>query len=102
MALGACEPDPTTWETKVGDARTAKGPLQRLGRSGVKTSVAFERQPWRKWLKRMIVLPIGERFALISLTAAIAGPRTTFIWLLAWGTVAAAYTTAGRVLRSFA
>jgi hypothetical protein len=48
------------------------------------------------------VLPIGERFALISLTAAIAGPRTTFIWLLVWGLVATAYVTTGRVLRSFA
>jgi hypothetical protein len=76
--------------------------LQRIGRAGVRTSVAFEGQPWRKWAKRIIVLPIGERFALISLTAAIWGPRTTFTSLLVWGAVAAAYTATGRVLRSFA
>lgn len=92
----------TNWEAKVASPARSRGMLQRLGRSGIRTSVAFERQPWRKWLKRMIVLPIGERFALISLTAAIAGPRTTFIWLLAWGVVAATYTSAGRILRSFA
>ena len=92
----------TTWEAPVGDARAGAGLLQRIGRTGVRTSVAFERQPWRKWAKRIIVLPIGERFALISLTAALAGPRTTFVSLLVWGAIAATYTTTGRVLRSFA
>lgn len=92
----------TTWETTVGDTATSTSVLQRIGRSGVRTSVAFERQPWRKWAKRIIVLPIGERFALISLTAAVWGPRATFTWLLVWGAVAATYTATGRVLRSFA
>ena len=40
-------------------------------------------------------LPIGERFALISLTAAIATPRVTFVALLVWGGVAAVYTVRG-------
>jgi hypothetical protein len=92
----------TTWEADVAEASRGKGMLQRIGRAGVRTSVAFERQRWRKWAKRIIVLPIGERFALISLTAAIWGPRTTFIWLLAWGALAAIYTATGRILRSFA
>ncbi|HSJ45811.1 MAG TPA: CDP-alcohol phosphatidyltransferase family protein [Euzebyales bacterium] len=96
------EGDVSRWEESIGDAEDSISVLQRLGRSGIRTSVAFERQPWRKWFKRIIVLPIGERFALISLAAAIAGPRTTFTWLLAWGLVAAVYTTTGRVLRSFA
>lgn len=92
----------TTWESSVARTAGSAGVLQRIGRSGVRTSVAFERQPWRKWAKRIIVLPIGERFALISLTAAIWGPRSTFTWLLVWGAVAATYTATGRVLRSFA
>ena len=96
------EGDISRWEGAIGDVEDSTTVLQRLGRSGIRTSVAFERQPWRRWLKRIIVLPIGERFALISLTAAIAGPRTTFTWLLVWGFVATAYVTAGRVLRSFA
>ena len=92
----------TTWEATIDDSRRGTSVLQRIGRAGVRTSVAFEAQPWRKWAKRIIVLPIGERFALISLTAAVWGPRATFTWLLAWGVVAATYTATGRVLRSFA
>jgi phosphatidylglycerophosphate synthase len=52
------------------------------------------------WLRKAIAFPIGERFAVISLTAALFTPRTTFVALLAWGGVAAAYSTAGRILRS--
>jgi phosphatidylglycerophosphate synthase len=52
------------------------------------------------WLKRMAVFPIGERFAAISLTAALFTPRTTFIVLLAWGGFAALYEVAGRVNRA--
>ncbi|MBW3604516.1 MAG: CDP-alcohol phosphatidyltransferase family protein [Actinobacteria bacterium] len=96
------ETEVTSWEGPVTTTMAGASVLQRLGRSGIKTSVAFERQPWMKWAKRIIVLPIGERFALISLTAALSGPRTTFLALLIWGAVAAAYTTTGRVLRSFA
>ncbi|GAB3962170.1 hypothetical protein GCM10029978_016920 [Actinoallomurus acanthiterrae] len=52
------------------------------------------------WFKKMIVLPIGERFALIALTAMFFNARVTFFALLTWGTVAAFYTIAGRILRS--
>jgi hypothetical protein len=52
------------------------------------------------WCKKIIVLPIGERFALIALTAALFNARVTFIALLSWGAVAAFYTIVGRVLRS--
>jgi phosphatidylglycerophosphate synthase len=76
--------------------------LTRFGRAGVRLSVRFESRPWMKWAKRILVLPIGERFALISITAALFEPRTTFIALLVWGGVGAAYTVTGRILRSFA
>ena len=56
--------------------------------------------PGVRWVKKMIAFPIGERFAVISITAALFTPRTTFIVLLVWGGIAAAYTLAGRVLRS--
>jgi hypothetical protein len=52
------------------------------------------------WFKKIIVLPIGERFALIALTAAIFNAKVTFIVLLTWGSIAAAYTIGGRLLRS--
>ena len=54
------------------------------------------------WLKKMAAFPIGERFAVISLTAALATPRTTFIVLLSWGGFALLYTSTGRVLRTIA
>ncbi|MFJ3223386.1 DUF5941 domain-containing protein [Streptomyces sp. NPDC086783] len=55
---------------------------------------------WTVWLRRMIVLPIGERWAMIAVLTALTTPRITFYVLLAGCAFAAAYTTAGRVLRS--
>ncbi|MGK5500344.1 DUF5941 domain-containing protein [Streptomyces sp. URMC 125] len=55
---------------------------------------------WTVWVRRMIVLPIGERWALIAVLTALTTPRTTFTVLLAGCAFAACYTTAGRVLRS--
>jgi phosphatidylglycerophosphate synthase len=55
---------------------------------------------WTVWLRRMIVLPIGERWALIAVLTAVTTPRTTFVVLLAGCAFAALYTTAGRLLRS--
>ncbi|MFG2002461.1 CDP-alcohol phosphatidyltransferase family protein [Spirillospora sp. NPDC048911] len=54
------------------------------------------------WAKKIIVLPIGERFALIAITAALFDARVTFLALLLWGGVAAMYTLTGRVMRSIA
>jgi hypothetical protein len=48
----------------------------------------------------MIVLPIGERWAMIAVLTALTTPRITFCALLVGCAFAAAYTTAGRVLRS--
>ncbi|MFH9011486.1 DUF5941 domain-containing protein [Streptomyces sp. NPDC017943] len=55
---------------------------------------------WTVWVRRMIVLPIGERWAMIAVLTAVATPRITFYVLLVGCAFAAAYTTAGRVLRS--
>lgn len=55
---------------------------------------------WTVWARRMIVLPIGERWALIAVLTALTTPRITLIVLLAAGGFAACYTTAGRLLRS--
>jgi hypothetical protein len=48
----------------------------------------------------VIILPIGERWAMIAVLTALATPRVTFAALLVWMAFATAYTTAGRVLRS--
>jgi phosphatidylglycerophosphate synthase len=84
----------------------ADGVAARPAASGsrAKTTLsAWERTnrlPGVIWIKRMLPFPIGERFAVISITAALFTPRTTFVVVLAWGAVAAAYTLAGRLLRS--
>jgi phosphatidylglycerophosphate synthase len=55
---------------------------------------------WTVWVRRMIVLPIGERWAMIAVLTAATTPRITFYALLIGCAFAATYTTAGRVLRS--
>ncbi|MGW4198752.1 DUF5941 domain-containing protein [Streptomyces sp. NPDC005004] len=55
---------------------------------------------WTVWLRRMIVLPIGERWAMIAVLTAATTPRITLSVLLIGCALAATYTTAGRVLRS--
>jgi phosphatidylglycerophosphate synthase len=69
------------------------------GREPVRRS---ERRELGYWMRRIIVLPIGERLLLISLTAAIFRPEVTFVALLSWGGLATAYTLAGRLRRAFA
>jgi hypothetical protein len=60
----------------------------------------LDRWPGLVWVKRMAAFPIGERFAVISITAALWDARVTFVVLLAWGAFGIAYTFAGRFLRS--
>jgi phosphatidylglycerophosphate synthase len=55
---------------------------------------------WTVWVRRIIVLPIGERWALIAVLTACTTPRITLVVLLTGCALAACYTTAGRVLRS--
>ncbi|MEU5162991.1 DUF5941 domain-containing protein [Streptomyces sp. NPDC020875] len=55
---------------------------------------------WTVWVRRMIVLPIGERWAMIAVLTAVTTPRIVFYALLIGCALAACYTTAGRLLRS--
>ncbi|MER5811575.1 DUF5941 domain-containing protein [Streptomyces sp. NPDC002033] len=55
---------------------------------------------WTVWVRRMIILPIGERWAMIAVLTALTTPRTVFYALLVGCAFGALYTTAGRVLRS--
>ncbi|MGS2615561.1 DUF5941 domain-containing protein [Micromonospora sp. LZ34] len=52
------------------------------------------------WLKRTVVFPIGERWALIALTVALFGPLVSLLTVLTWGVLAFAYTGALRTLRA--
>ncbi|CAL9366120.1 DUF5941 domain-containing protein [Streptomyces sp. enrichment culture] len=111
LALGAARTGDDVWALALGaiilqscrhvvdfsfaEARTgvAEGPAATL-------SGRLDRVGWTVWVRRMIVLPIGERWALIAVLTAATTPRVTFWVLLAGCAFAAAYTTAGRVLRS--
>ncbi|GGM87397.1 hypothetical protein GCM10010106_38340 [Thermopolyspora flexuosa] len=73
-------------------------PVTGGGRRG--TAGRARRAPRLVWARRMVVLPIGERTALICVTAPLFQARVTFLTLLAWGGVATLYMLAGRVLRS--
>nr|WP_245719129.1 DUF5941 domain-containing protein [Micromonospora rhizosphaerae] len=52
------------------------------------------------WLKRTVVFPIGERWALIALTVALFDQRVALCAVLVWGVLAFAYTGALRTLRA--
>ncbi|MEV6811931.1 DUF5941 domain-containing protein [Micromonospora sp. NPDC051296] len=52
------------------------------------------------WLKRTVVFPIGERWALIALAAALFDQRVALIAVLTWGVLAFGYTGALRTLRA--
>ncbi|QKW11874.1 CDP-alcohol phosphatidyltransferase family protein [Verrucosispora sp. NA02020] len=52
------------------------------------------------WLKRTVVFPIGERWALIALAAALFDQRTALFAVLIWGVLAFGYTGALRTLRA--
>ncbi|HEX6459186.1 MAG TPA: DUF5941 domain-containing protein [Thermoleophilaceae bacterium] len=62
----------------------------------------LDKPPGVHWLKKMIVFPIGERFAAISLTAALFTPRTTFIVVLVWGGIAGVYSLAAHLMHTIA
>jgi len=52
------------------------------------------------WLKRIVVFPIGERWALMAILAAVTNGRVAMAAVVGWGLLAAAYTLALRSLRS--
>jgi phosphatidylglycerophosphate synthase len=79
-----------------GPLRLARLSWQAIRRVAAGTGAAL------RWLARILYLPLGERFLVIAITAAVAGPRITFLVLLGWGTAAAVVTIAVRIARSLA
>jgi hypothetical protein len=79
---------------KVERSQGIRGVLKMWSRAGRFRAV--------HWARKMIVFPIGERFAAIAITAALFDARITFLTLVIWGSVAAAYTLTGRLMRSLA
>ncbi len=81
------------WEPAAPSVKPAAprrpSPTQRILRAWHST----DRLPGVRWLKKMASFPIGERFAAISVTAAVSTPRTTFIVVLGLGRVRGALYT---------
>ncbi|WP_169979073.1 CDP-alcohol phosphatidyltransferase family protein [Microbispora sp. H10836] len=98
-----------TLDLTVADDRPLREALEER-RASRSTGVRGLLKLWTKagkfrpvhWARKMIVFPIGERFAAIAITAAFFDPRVTFLTLIVWGGVAATYTLTGRLLRSLA
>jgi phosphatidylglycerophosphate synthase len=72
---------------------------------GARLSAASDRVQGRDgsaayWLKRIVVFPIGERWALIALLAIFTDGRVALAAVVIWGALAFAYTLALRSLRS--
>ena len=105
--LGALEYKPATAaearEAAEDDgADAAPAPPRSLPRRILGLWRVLDRVPGLIWVKKMAAFPIGERFAVICVTAVLFEPRTTFITLLAWGGFALLYTSTGRTLRTLA
>ena len=94
--------DPRDDETDAGGRERAAAPARRRSPAAraLRFSKRIDRAPGVEWIKKIVVLPIGERFALISLTAALFTPQTTFVALLAGGGFACIYTLFSRVMRT--
>lgn len=63
-------------------------------------STRMNRRDAVRWAKRAIHLPIGERWLIISVFAALLGPTWALGVLLVGGLLALGYVTAGRTLRT--
>ncbi len=83
-------------------ASTARGATARISRWAIGALRRAEHVSLLKWAKRIVVLPIGERFALLSVLAVVTTVRNTFVVLLVWSAFAALYTAGGRIIRSLA
>ena len=81
---------------------SAQSGRRRWGNRAEVWSERTNRHPVLTWAKRVITMPIGERWLVISVVAPIWGARAVFIVLLVTGAVAALYTTTGRVMRTMA
>jgi hypothetical protein len=92
---------------RVGTLGTWRLAMAAMGMLAVRTlaELCYDRAAQRRSLRRsalnrfeqVITLPAGERYLLIAVTVLFASPRVTFLALLGWGVVAAAYVLAGRV-----
>lgn len=94
-----------TWYGALHDEAAARPVAAAQGGVGARLSAASTRVQADTgsaayWLKRIVVFPIGERWALIAVLAAIFNGRVALAAVVIWGLLAFAYTLALRSLRS--
>ncbi|OJF12559.1 DUF5941 domain-containing protein [Couchioplanes caeruleus] len=82
----------------AGNADAGGGVGARLSRASNK--VQADTGSLAYWLKRIVVFPIGERWALMAVLAALTDGRVALAAVVTWGLLAAGYTLALRSLRS--
>jgi hypothetical protein len=88
----------TTYRHRVDHAfhrRLDPGPVP-----GLAPVAAREPETASVWLRRVLQLPIGERWLLLSVLAVLAGPRVALVAFALAGVASAGWTGAGRVLRA--
>jgi hypothetical protein len=95
-------PGPRPGEATLTRAPAAVHDGEGLATRALGVSRFLDKPPGVHWVKKMIVFPIGERFAAISLTAALFTPRTTFIVLLVWGGIGGVYSLAAHLMHTVA
>jgi phosphatidylglycerophosphate synthase len=94
-----------TWYGALHDEAAARPRPQAASGVGARLSAASTKVQGDTgsaayWLKRIVVFPIGERWALIAILAAVGNGRVALAVVVGWGLLAAAYTLALRSLRS--
>ncbi|HEY0002120.1 MAG TPA: DUF5941 domain-containing protein [Actinoplanes sp.] len=95
-----------TWYGALHDEAAARPRPPAAGGVGARLSAASARVQSDTgsaayWLKRIVVFPIGERWALIAVLAMITNGRVALAAVVGWGVLAAAYTLVLRSLRSW-
>lgn len=78
------------------DRQTARGGMA----AAMQASARINRRSWVRWIKKVVHMPIGERWLLISVLAVAAGPSWALVGLLIAGVVALAYVVVGRIART--
>jgi hypothetical protein len=78
------------------DRQPARGGLA----GAMQASARINRRSAVRWIKKVVHMPIGERWLLLSVLAVVAGPAWALGGLLIAGVIALAYVVVGRIART--
>ena len=91
----------------VRESTAVRIPLNQTNDNGVRgagnildKSAALNSKRWIYWIKRVIYLPIGERWLVITVGALLGSPAFVFYALFGLGLFGLAYVSYGRFVRS--